>query len=128
MSQALNCIWSVLSLWAFVHWLCTSPHRRSVRREQLFGLVCVLVLLFPVVSDNDDLLQQELLGAPASPVLKSLFTAKAACENGMIPVGSASHTLFLSRAAQEIIHKEPAFFFSAQSIGATGDRSPPRIS
>ncbi len=127
MSQVLNCIWVLLSLWAFVHCLGRSSRRSSARRAQLFGLLCVLALLFPVISDNDDLLQQQLLSSPVSPVLKTLLKVKAVCENGTAPVNSAHPARFPSWAAQGLIN-EPAVFVSTTFVGATGDRSPPRFS
>ncbi len=128
MSQGLNCIWALLSLWAFVHFLGGSSRQSSARRAQLFGLLCVLALLFPVISDNDDLLQQQLLSSPVSPVLKTLLKVKAVGENGTTPAGSAHPALFLSRAAQGLIGNEPAVFVSTTFVGATGDRSPPPLS
>ncbi len=128
MSQVLNWIWVLVAMWTFVHWLRRSSHDRSARRAQLFGLICVLTLLFPVISDNDDLVQQEALSAPVSPALKSLLKVKIACENGTIPVGSACRFLSLSRTAQALVARQPAIFIPISSLGATGDRSPPHIS
>jgi len=126
--QVLNWIWVLLAVWAFVHWLRCSSHDSSARRTQLFGLICVLTLLFPVISDKDDLLQQEALGTPASPVLKSFLKFKAACEDESTPAGSACRLLFPSWTAQELVAKDFDRFIFVPSLDATGDRSPPCIS
>jgi hypothetical protein len=126
-NQVLNCIWVLLSLWAFVRWLCLSSHR-SARRLGLCGLICTLSLLFPVISDNDDLLQQEVLGAPVSPIVKSLSKVKTACDSCTMTGRAPSCMPLPSPAVQKFIASEPAIFISALSLGATGDRSPPRLS
>ena len=128
MSHLLNWIWVLLSVAAFVHWLRPSSRQRSPHRVGLFGLICVLALLFPVISDNDDLLQQEALSTPVSPVLKSLLQVKIACEHGTTPEIPAGDLVFPARAAQKLAAGQPAIVVSVVSLGATGDRSPPRIS
>jgi hypothetical protein len=127
-SQALNCIWVVLALWAFAHWLCRSSRLRSARRVELFGLVCVLALLFPVISENDDLLQQQLWSTPVSTIFKNVTKLQSLCENGTTPEGSAQPALLPGRAAQDLSGNKPAVLLSATFPGATGDRSPPHIS
>jgi hypothetical protein len=127
-NQVLNCIWVLLSLWAFVQWLALSSRGRSARRLGLCGLICALTLLFPVISDNDDLLQQEVLSTPVSPIVKSLSKVKAACESCTVTGGPSCCMPFPSPAVQKFIATEPAIFISALSLGATGDRSPPRLS
>jgi hypothetical protein len=121
-------VWVLLSLGAFVRWLCLSSRERPARRLALCGLICALTLLYPVISDNDDLIQQEPLNAPASPVLKSLFQAKAVRENGTAPVEPAHAVLFAGWVPQGLVGNEPRLFVSPTFCGATGDRSPPRIS
>lgn len=128
MSQVLNCTWVLLSIWVFVSWLCRSSRRGISRRLQLFGLTCGLALLFPVISDNDDLLQQQLLNAPVSPVLKSFVNVKVACDTGVSAVGPPVCALFPARAVHELISSGPNVLHSGLSVGATGDRSPPRLS
>ena len=128
MSQALNCIWVALSLLAFTQWLCRSSRDGPTRRGGVFVLVCVLAILFPVISENDDLLQQQLWNTPVSTVFQNLTKLSLVCENGTTPEGSAQPALFPSRAPQELPGNEPAVLLSATSPGATGDRSPPRIS
>jgi hypothetical protein len=126
--QVLNCVWVLLSLGAFVRWLWLSSRERPARRLPLCGLICALTLLYPVISDNDDLIQQEPLSVPASPVLKSLFQAKAVCENGTTPVESAHAALFVGWVTQGLVSNEPRAFVSTTLSGATGDRSPPQVS
>lgn len=128
MNQVLNCIWVLLSLWAFVRWRCVSCRGRSARRLGLCGLICTLTLLFPVISENDDLLQQEVLSAPVSPIVKSLSKVKTACDSCTMTGGASSCMPLPSPAVQKFIASEPAIFISALSLGATGDRSPPRLS
>jgi hypothetical protein len=125
--QVLNCVWVLLSLGALVRWFCLSSRGRS-RRLELCGLICALTLLFPVISDNDDLIQHGLLGAPVSPVLKSFFQAKVLCENGTTPVESAHACLFAGWVTQGLVSNEPRVFVSTALSGATGDRSPPDVS
>jgi len=127
-SQVLNCGWVFLALWMLVHWVCSSRRQGPSRRLQLFGLICVLALLFPVISDNDDFLQQQVLSTPDSPVLKSLLNVSVVHENGTTPVRSACHAFFSSRAVEELVGCPSAVFLPAWSSGAIGDRSPPRVS
>ena len=127
MGQGLNCIWVLLSAVALVHSLRRSPRCGATRRVELFGLICVLVLLFPVISANDDLLQQQALNNPVSPILKSLWNGKAVCENGTAP-GSACRLLLPGLAAQGMVASEATLLISLLSLGATKDRSPPRTS
>ena len=127
MSQALNWIWALLAVAAFIHWLRSSSYPRSARWTALFGLICMVTLLFPVISDNDDLLQQEALGAPPS-ILKSFLTLKAAFENRSTPAGTAYRLLLPSWAAQGLVAEDSDLFISVPSLDATGDRAPPRIS
>jgi hypothetical protein len=124
--QVLNCVWVLLSLGALVRW-CLSFRGRS-RRLELCGLICALTLLFPVISDNDDLIEHGLLSTPVSPVLKSFFQAKALCENGTTPVESAHAALFAGWVTQGLVSNDPKVFVSTALPGATGDRSPPHIS
>ena len=128
MGQALNCIWALLSLWMFVHWLWRSSAGKSAGRLGLCGLVCTLALLFPVISANDDLLQREFWNAPVSPVLKSLLKAKTSCESGTAAVRAESCELRPSRAVCRFIAVAAATLIAGLSLGATGDRSPPRVS
>jgi hypothetical protein len=128
MSQALNCIWVVLSLWAFARWVYCSSRCRSARRGELFALVCVLVLLFPIISENDDLLQQQLWNTPVSTAFKNLIKLQTGCGNGTTPESSVQPAMFPGLAAQEVPGEEPSIFLSTVCCGATGDRSPPRIS
>ena len=128
MGQALNCIWALLSLWMFIHWLWRSSAGKSAGRLGLCGLVCTLALLFPVISANDDLLQREFWNAPVSPVLKSLLKATTSCERGTAAVRTGRCALRLSRAVCSFITADPATFIPSLSRGATGDRSPPRVS
>ena len=125
--QVLNCIWALLSVWMFVHWVWRSPAGRSAGRSGLCGLVCTLTLLFPVISANDDLLQREFWNAPVSPILKSILKATTSCESGATPMCAASCELCLSRAVHKFIAADVASLLSVLSLGATGDRSPPRL-
>jgi len=88
----------------------------------------MLTLLFPVISDNDDLLQQEALSTPVSPILKSLLQVKIAGEHGTTPERSACRLLSASVAVQQLAAIHPAIFVSLAFLGSTGDRAPPRIS
>lgn len=125
MSQVLNCIWVLLSVWAFLHWLGLPSRQSSAARAQLFGLLCVLALLFPVISDNDDLVQQQLLSSPASPVLKSLIKAIAVCDDATALWSSVKSGLFRNLPAQSLTGSEPVLLVAASFAVASGDRSPP---
>ena len=128
MSHVLNCIWVALALWAFARWACRFSRGGSARRTELSGLVCALALLFPVISDNDDLVQQQLWNTPVSKAFKNLTRLQPACDNGAMPEGSARLTLFRRRAALELPGDKLAGLQSTTFSGATGDRSPPRSS
>jgi len=125
--QVLNCIWALLSLWMFIHWLWRFPAGRSAGQSGLCGLVCTLILLFPVIFANDDLLQREFWNAPVSPVLKSILKATTSCETGATPMCAANCELRLSRAVHKFRAANAASFLSVLSLGSAGDRSPPRL-
>ncbi len=124
----LNFFWVLLSVSALVGWVCRYWRRSSAYRRGLAGLICVLVLLFPVISSNDDLLLQQFLVTPVSPVLKAFLDGRVFSDNGTPPSPSAPVALPLRGATEEVIGDEPPLPPCGAPVGATGDRSPPRIS
>lgn len=128
MGEVLNYIWALLSLWMLIRWLWRSSAGKSAGRLGLCGLVCTLTLLFPVISDNDDLLQREFCNAPVSAVLKSQLKAKTACDSGTTAVQASSGDLRLSRCVLGRISADTALFPPVWLHGSTGVRSPPRFS
>jgi hypothetical protein len=128
LGQVLNFFWVLLSVSALVGWVCRYWRRSSAYRGGLAGLICALVLLFPVISPNDDLLLQQFLVTPVSPVLKAFLDGRVFSDNRTPPSPSAPVVLPLRRATEEVIGDESPLPPCAVPVGATGDRSPPRIS
>ncbi len=67
----LNVLWTLLAAGTLGHWMYRRMYRRGstcrLHLPELVGLIFVLSLLFPVISANDDLLQQEAINeTPAS--------------------------------------------------------------
>lgn len=125
MSEVLNCIWALLAVGALIQWLCRSSH--VAFRPQLPGLICVVALLFPVISLNDDLLQQQLLVAPECPVLKALLKADAASHQVMPMIGAGLQSPSPTRAVQDVLCNDGRVFVFSACSTATGDRSPPPL-
>jgi hypothetical protein len=121
--EVLDCFWALLTVGALMHALLRSSRRAF--RAQLPSLLCILALLFPTISLNDDFLQQQLLLAPDSPVLTTLLKMTAASEN-ITPTGRAGYyNLFLLPCGGGILHDQG--YVSLTSTSAIGDRSPPPV-
>ena len=127
MGQVLNCIWVVLSLWMFVHWRTRSSAGNSCRAG-LCGLVCLLTLLFPVISANDDLMQCDLWDAPVSPLLKALTKPQVGYENGAALVCGASTEPLLSSPVCAFVAPESTSIVPLLFCSSVSDRSPPSLS
>jgi hypothetical protein len=51
----LNCAWGLIALVGMDHWLRTWRKNSASHRASLAALITILVILFPVISLNDDL-------------------------------------------------------------------------
>lgn len=55
MENLLNLCWVLLAVAALLAWRCQATHARAGQRRRLVALLCVLALMFPVISASDDL-------------------------------------------------------------------------
>jgi hypothetical protein len=55
MENLLNLCWVLLAMAALLAWRCQAAHERAGQRGRLVALLCVMVLMFPVISATDDL-------------------------------------------------------------------------
>jgi len=77
MELLLNLVWALLSVSALYAWGYGGRHARS--RPHLITLVCLLALLFPVISATDDLhaMRPELEDSATNKRLKQVVGGKA---------------------------------------------------
>lgn len=61
LEASLNLLWVLLAFGAFVRWVAPGGRRYRLHPPGLISLVFVLLLLFPVISANDDLVQLDLI-------------------------------------------------------------------
>ena len=129
MELLLNLIWVGLAVSALYAWGCRRGHSRS--RPHLIALVCVLALLFPVISATDDLhaMRPEMEDSASSKrSLKQVVAGKAFGQNTIhnppALLISASVILSLSKAFSEVVPTPaPGFFACSRSVQC--DRAPP---
>jgi hypothetical protein len=116
----INLLWLKL-VRMFAHPLHLPSCIASSRRPELLGLVCVVTLLFPAISvNNDDLAQPQSssTGVPRS-VVTVLTKADALSRKTLIR--SLCPCTRARRVMQYFLDGKPVI------IGATGDRSPPCV-
>lgn len=129
---SLNVLWFLLALGALARW--RAPEGSS-GRSQLLGLVSlvfILLLLFPVISANDDLAQRDLINDARTShsitaVLKNEKQLSHVAPTGLLgrPMPLAAQTPVIDPAIYELI-SEPAHVESVAAAGnATGNHSPP---
>ena len=129
MPGLLNSGWVVLALCAVAHYLRSNRHSNpAVRLQRALVLGCALALLFPVISADDDLLQQQV----ASEVNAFSRVTKASADSHKIK--SRLATMAAAVIAMPVVASTvdattdfvPPVYRTLRSH-TTGDRSPPQI-
>ncbi len=129
MPGLLNSCWLLLAICAAVHWLCSNAQCHAAGKlRRALALSCVLALLFPVISADDDRLQQQL-ASDANGFFKVLqgssnphkFKVRLA---PALAVASVTPMLIIT------VHDTADFVapvYRTLKSQTTGDRSPPQI-
>lgn len=129
MELLLNLIWVVLAVSALYAWGRRRSHPRS--RPALIALVCLLALLFPVISATDDLhaMRSEMEDSASSKrSLKQAVTGKAVWQQTIHnpPALLASALVVLPRGeTSRVVIPTPPPRFSVLSCVVQSDRAPP---
>ncbi len=126
----LNVLWALLAVGALGHWMYRRGSTCRLHPPELVGLIFVLSLLFPVISANDDLLQQEAIHeTPASQCLVAGLNTER-----QLSSSPSSRVVSLALAAPQF---SPLLFnfervaeiapppHDAPAIRASGNHSPP---
>jgi hypothetical protein len=127
LEASLNLLWVLLSLIALVRSPSATRNRR--RPFAVVTLIFVLALLFPVISANDDVAQQELINdAMSAKSISATFKAdkqRHSCvEVAVAPPGDSPCATFAPCAAE--FTPQPASNQSVATPGeTTGNHSPP---
>ena len=126
---SLNLLWVLLSLIAVLRWSSPSGRRNRRRLFALVTLIFVLALLFPVISANDDLAQQELINdAMTAKSLSATFKADKqphSCGEVAAARPTASSCLVYAHGAAEFIPQAASNQSVARPGETTGNHSPP---
>jgi hypothetical protein len=129
LEAVLNALWILLAFGALAHWLM--PDKNNTRQLRGFiSLVFALSLLFPVISANDDFLQQELINdSKTSQSLVSGLEAKR-----QFPLQAAPQNMRPLQVFQLVSVRSATFWwipdwapgrYNAPAIHASGNHSPP---
>ncbi len=126
---SLNLLWLLLGLIALVRWSSPSSTRNRRRPFALVTLIFILALLFPVISANDDVAQQELINdAMSAKSLSATFKAdkqRHSCVDVAAAPPSDSPCAVYAPGAAEFT-PQPALNQSVATPGeTTGNHSPP---
>ncbi len=130
MPGVLNSCWVVLALCAVVHYLRHGTHANpAARLKGALALVCLLALLFPVISADDDLLQQQVASEADSfsCIIKAAGNpqkSKARVTAVLVPASVIA--AIMTPLVDKTIDFTPPVYRSLRSH-TTGDRSPPQI-
>ena len=130
LEASLNLLWLVLAVGSLAHWLAPERTRRCHHLHGLVTLVFVLSLLFPVISANDDLAQQELINDAKSSqsLVASLRTDKPLPGTVWVLNSAVPPTIHLASYSPALADSvsEPSVAASVTVLGdATGNHSPP---
>jgi hypothetical protein len=139
METTLNLIWLLVTiaavwLWRF-RWTVSRENRRHSRRMESIAMVCVLALLFPVISLTDDL-HPETVAVDSASGKRNACLVAASCphaRNAAIKFGKHFSVGLISRpfAAADLVITEflaGANFDKASSIvGNSRGRAPPTL-
>lgn len=116
MELLLNLVWVAISAGALLGWISLGRSSCSQRAGTLRGLmivVCILALLFPVISITDDLSQtiglaegarlQDLLKAPE---LRGIYHLAAVLPDIVLPLGSEPSAITGNPVAETFVQHE----------------------
>jgi hypothetical protein len=128
MPGLLNSCWIVVAFCAALHYFRSPAHSVSAGRlQRALALGCALAVLFPVISADDDLLQQQI--ASEADAVSRIIKASANSTDGKshfsaaLPVALVMPVL-MSAVEDTVDFLPPAHH--ALKAHANGDRSPPR--
>jgi len=129
MELILNLIWVMLAVSALCAWGWRRSHPQS--RPHLIALVCLLALLFPVISATDDLsaLRSEMEdSSPSKRSLKQAVTGKAVWQQTIHNPPALLVSTFAGQPRGEtskVAIPAPTPRFSKLSRALQNDRAPP---
>jgi len=127
MELLLNLIWVVLAAATLYAWGRRRNHPQS--RPHLIALVCLLALLFPVISATDDLnaMRSEMEdSSPSKRSLKQAVTGKTAWQPAIQPALLVAVFVALPQGEiYRVVITTPPLRFSTLSCAVPGDRAPP---
>jgi hypothetical protein len=125
----LNLCWLAVAALALSRWALHGRSGRVPALSSFLSLVCVLALLFPVISASDDLLQQEFTddAGRTQAVIKNAGTGEKVWQHHHSPAVVASAAAALLRApAREHLLADPGQSFAAPApVRSLAGRSPP---
>ncbi len=129
LEAVLNALWIFLAFGALSHWLISAKSNTRVLRG-FISLVFALSLFFPVISANDDFLQQELINdSNTSQSLVSSLDAKRQFAVQATPRNMRPMLVFQLRPVRPVAFwRNPDLAsrkYSAPAIRAFGNHSPP---
>jgi len=129
MELLLNLIWVFLAVSALYAWCRRRNHPQS--RPHLIALVCLLALLFPVISATDDLhaMRSEMEDSATSKrSLKQAVTGKVVWQQTVHNPPALLASAFVVRPPGEtsrVVIPAPPPRFSIRSRAVQTDRAPP---
>jgi hypothetical protein len=128
MPGLLNSSWLALAFCVAVYYLRSPAHSAYAGRlQRVLALGCVLALLFPVISANDDLLQQQMASeaGAASRIIKGSADSNDSKPHFVVALLLALTRPVVTSAVEQIAGFEPPVHCTLRAH-ATGDRSPPQ--
>ena len=125
--DTLDIVWFLLAYGAFAHWaLCSRETRRPL--PELLSLGLLMVLLFPVISADDDLLVFRVPNEKQSTISAPEEQKQAAAVARLYSSPAVISSLFPAWFATVDLVAEPPTAFPAAPAGhATGNHSPPLV-
>ena len=129
MPGLLNSCWAVLAFCAALHYLRSTAHSGTPGRlQRALALGCALALLFPVVSADDDLQQQQM--ASEAGAVSRIIKASADHDNCKAPLSAVLPAVLampaLASSVESPVDFQPPVCRTLRAH-ATGDRSPPQV-
>jgi len=129
MELLLNLVWVVLAVAALCAWGCRRGEAQS--RSQLIAVICLMALLFPVISATDDLnaMRSEMEdSSPSKRGLKQAVTGKTAWQQAIQNPPALLASAFVPQPAGEagrVVISTASLGFSVLSRSVQTNRAPP---
>jgi hypothetical protein len=139
MEATLNLLWLVIALagvwlWRF-RWSVSRHGRKHTLKIEAVAMVCVLALLFPVISLTDDLHPETVAVDASSGKRNACLIAASATHVRATSLGSAHHTIGIAPPPLEALCwllLEPLSFSKYRVLShlasSSAGRSPPSVS